>query len=234
MRAGEGRLTPREKLIARARHLLALASSPEAHEAASAKRYAEAHVAKHKITAEELALPKLRTIRFADDLDPEERWRERLALEIARKHGCRPLVARGRLFFEGERAIEATVEYRMRIAAALREARAARWDGWTLEVRPRLVVVSGRHPGNYATLFLDGEKMVFRGELSVFDNAEKTYLWAFERREVLREGQRLVFSVADRDVIGEVAGGEISVRALKARVAKDAAGAPMWLESDEW
>ncbi|TAL40821.1 MAG: hypothetical protein EPN91_12275, partial [Salinibacterium sp.] len=79
------------------------------------------------------------------------------------------------------------------------------------EKRGGLVFFRDVRPGNHAMLMVDGQNLPARGDKSehAFDRGE--YAWAFEHSDVLHYGQRFVFRTDDREVVGEVIGGEIRV-----------------------
>lgn len=93
-----------------------------------------------------------------------------------------------------------------------------------------LVLVTARQPGNYATLFSPSGKFVCRGDLSAFDDAARTYTWAFEQRGKIEKGQHLVFATEDREIVGELTGTWIRIVNRAARVARAGTGEPMEVE----
>ena len=94
------------------------------------------------------------------------------------------------------------------------------------EARYGLILFSDVQPGSYATMFDHrGAALVFRGDLSSLPSAPP-YIWAFEHSFSLGAKQRFVFATADREVVGEVFGGE---PAAAARVERDAEGKPLGL-----
>lgn len=219
----------RDKAVTLAKKLRRLAESPNPNEARLAQERLDGLRVKHKLTVEEIeAVPEERTIRCAGDLD--ETWKEKLALDISRKFKCKPLRARDKIFFEGANAVEAVIQFRRIvetvIAAKLLEAS----DGWTFEKRDGLLFVSGRYPGDYATLFLDNEKLP-SSDKSKFDNARRSYTWAFKHEPDLIPGQLFVFVTSNHECIGEVTNKGIVVAALTAMVARSSAGEPMHIES---
>ena len=227
-------MTPRFKILLRAKYLLALAGSSNPHEAVLARQRAQEHVAKHQITLAELdsLVEKPPTIRFVENLGDDSHWREQLAVEVAKRYDCKPLKARGRLFFDGEDAVLAISEYRRIVAKIVHDNRVVRTRGWYFDVRDGIIFVSGRYPGNYVTLFCARKKLPFRGDFCKFDDIAKSYTWAFEQLGPLGRGARLVFSSSEWDIIGEVTETGIIVVSLDGRVAKDKDGGPLHVEDD--
>jgi hypothetical protein len=72
------------------------------------------------------------------------------------------------------------------------------------EVSPPYVVFHDDQPGNHATLFVDGCKLLFVAEASSFDDRSKRYAWAF--RGTVPTGAVLVFATADREVVCALGG----------------------------
>lgn len=69
-------------------------------------------------------------------------------------------------------------------------------------VRNGLIIIQDVEPGQHATLFgPHGEKLPFRGDQSLFDDAKKRYSWVFDGA-VSSEGDRFVFATADRAAAG--------------------------------
>lgn len=79
------------------------------------------------------------------------------------------------------------------------------------EVRNGFIAFCDDKPGSYANMNGPRGGMAFRGDASSFSDAKKEYAWAFEWAGELREGAQYIFSTSDREVVGEVRGGEIIV-----------------------
>lgn len=95
-------------------------------------------------------------------------------------------------------------------------------------VRPGLVVFVSDEPGAHATLFLDGERLHFRGDASSFDDEKRKYEWAFDHAQPLQDGQRFVFATADRAVVGAVSDGAAMVAVGSwVHVVRDGDGKPV-------
>lgn len=88
-------------------------------------------------------------------------------------------------------------------------------------------------PGAHATMFgPDGASFPYRPESSTSDDAGSLYTWGFDLMCALVKGDRLVFVVADREVVGEVlASGEIAVTDDLVEVERDAGGKPLALKA---
>ncbi len=78
------------------------------------------------------------------------------------------------------------------------------------EQRSPLIIFHDNAPGEHATLFgPNGLKLPFRGEESAFNNALRTFAWAFEGTVI--DGDSIVFATTDREVVGKVHGLDIEV-----------------------
>lgn len=112
---------PRARILERARRLRALTESPNANEAAVARELAAAYCREHGVSAAELADAAVRargpTFRCAGDADETGApWRSQLALGIAQGLGCRALLARNKIFFDGEKSADAVARFRSAVA----------------------------------------------------------------------------------------------------------------------
>ena len=73
------------------------------------------------------------------------------------------------------------------------------------DLRPPLIIFHDDRPGQHATMFAaDGRRLLFRGDVSHFNDAERRYAWAFEG--AARHGDTIVFATSDREVVGKVVG----------------------------
>jgi hypothetical protein len=73
------------------------------------------------------------------------------------------------------------------------------------ERRPQHVIFHDDKPGAHATMFSpSGGKFPFDGEASSFRDDLKEYCWAFVVSETLKEGDRIIFATADREIGGIV------------------------------
>lgn len=82
-----------------------------------------------------------------------------------------------------------------------------------ISLEPTFVVVSDDKPGNHATLFVNGNKAKFRGDLSTFKDAHRLYAWVFEA--TARNGTEIVFATADREYGGVVQNDKFEPRSFR-------------------
>ncbi len=79
------------------------------------------------------------------------------------------------------------------------------------ERRPGFIVFHDDKPGSYVAMRGPRGNLVFSGDASLFDDNQRQYAWAFEWAGELHDGDQLVFSTVDREVVGEMRGGDIVV-----------------------
>lgn len=87
-------------------------------------------------------------------------------------------------------------------------------------LRPGLICFTDDKPGNYATMFgPDGRKLAPCGEHNQFDNAARSFTWAFEWSGV-PDGQMFVFATADREVAGVAKDANVGVVPFRGMVVR--------------
>lgn len=81
-------------------------------------------------------------------------------------------------------------------------------------------------PGNHATLFnQSGEKLIFVGDASRFDDGAHHYTWAFLANGAV-SGERVCFATTEREIVGRV--GAVGEQVPLGRyVRRDATGKPV-------
>ena len=77
--------------------------------------------------------------------------------------------------------------------------------------RAGMVFFASDCPGEHAMLTLNGEPLPFRGDASSFDDAKRSYEWAFDHLTPIRLDSQFVFSTNAYRVVGSFRGGEICV-----------------------
>lgn len=88
------------------------------------------------------------------------------------------------------------------------------------DILPMLISFHDTRPGEHATLLCNGERLLFRGDLSKFSDEKQSYLWVFEGW--VAEGDRVTFVTNDREVSGVVCGRTIVVDGANNTVGADA------------
>lgn len=106
-------------------------------------------------------------------------------------------------------------------------------SGRTFSRSGDLILVSDSRPGNYASLFLDGTKLPFRGDISAFDDVRKTYTWVFGNATQTKNGVYVIFATSNREIVGEVRGEEIHRTKKVGRIARSGDGEPLYVERVE-
>jgi hypothetical protein len=95
------------------------------------------------------------------------------------------------------------------------------------EIRPPFIVFHDDKPGQHAVLYAsDDRRFPFCDEASSFSDVRREYAWAFEG--AVAEGDHVVFTTSDREVVGRVRGDEIVVGEVSGVVsARDEGRAPI-------
>lgn len=92
------------------------------------------------------------------------------------------------------------------------------------EKRGNVIFVHDEQPGSCAALRGPRGGLVFLGDQSSFNDAERKYSWAFEYWHGLEEADLFSFTTTDREVFGEVHNGSIVVIPKQTLDARPAAG----------
>ena len=93
--------------------------------------------------------------------------------------------------------------------------------------RGGLISFSSDFPGNHATMFgPNGEKLAFRADASSFNDAARSYTWAFDVGPVV-DGDTFVFATVDKTVVGVKTFDGFLVGSKAVAVARDKIGKPV-------
>lgn len=84
-------------------------------------------------------------------------------------------------------------------------------------------------PGNHATMFCADGRLAFRGDLSTFDDAARSYTWVFDLVHAVSNLERFVFATSGRTVVGVVRRGYVQVDVVEAVVERSVEGKPLRL-----
>jgi hypothetical protein len=89
------------------------------------------------------------------------------------------------------------------------------------EQRERYIVFHDDKPGSHATMFSPtGNKMLFDGNESSFRDDRREYAWAFVLETPLKDGDRIIFATADREIGGLVRTNGIEIVGVSSEVAR--------------